>query len=363
MRRLAAVIFIFILLLVGAEAYLYAKGYNFDYLAEVQAHLEKVPPSLRTCVGRCAWGLERGLYQSSEDRQAWETVEADGQRASVEHPKSAKCRVLLLGCSYIFGSGLSDRQTLAWKLNEKYPYVSFENYGVPGWGTYQCLMLEKELLSQRKYDLVVYCAIEDHRNRNTEYKFVGSLRPGQRYSLYPRVGFAQNMYCPNESDAAAFLSNLPKEASALQYYPANSQLWPGQFSWRIIDFARRVWIGKHTADMDRLYADRQQNFDHFMPAKEHIFWLLVQEMAQTAQNKGLPFAIAFLEGDPALWRYSPIVEKKLTFDYWLLSWPSLKQKEFRIGSFEGNHPNEEAQNIWLQKIGPYIENALRKKRQ
>ncbi len=363
MRKLAAFVFIFILFLVISEAYLSVKGYNFDYLTEVQAHLDKTPPSLRTCVSRCAWGLERGLYQSSEDRKAWETVWPDGRRASASQAKSAQYNVLLLGCSYVFGSGLSDRQTLAWKLNEKYPYINFDNYGVPGWGTYQCLLLEKELLSQKKYDLVVYCAIEDHRNRNTEYKFVGSLRPGKRYALYPRVGFAQDMYCQAEHEAAAFLASLPKEASALQYYPSNSQLWPGQFSWRIIDFAKRVWVGKHTADMDKLYAERSHYFDHFMPAKEHIFWLLVQEMARTAQNSHTPFALAFLEGDPTLWRYSPIIKSRLNYAYWPLSWPALKQKQFRIAHLEGNHPNEEAQNIWLQKIGPYIESALRKKRQ
>lgn len=361
MHRLVATIIVFILFWIGTESYLSAKGYNFDYLREVEAHLAKTPPFLRTCVKKCGWGLEHGIYQSSEDHKAWETVWSDGQRASASRPKSAKYRVLLLGGSYIFGSGLNDRQTLVWKLNKKYPHISFENYGVPGWGTYQCLMLEKELLRQKRYDLVIYCAIEDHRNRNTEYKFVGSLQPGKRYALYPRVGLARDLYCPHEEEVATFLSELPADSSALQYFPSDAQLWLGQFSWRTIDFAKRVWVGSRTAKLDKLYGDRSQNFDHFMPAKEHLFWLLVQDMANIAQNNGLPFVLAFLEGDPTLWRYSPMSKQKITFAYWPLSWPSIKQRQFRIGCLEGNHPNEEAQDIWLQKIGPYIESALRTK--
>ena len=361
MRKLASAIGIFILLLVSAEAILAVKGYNFNYLSEAQAHLDKTPPFLRPCVRRCAWGLERGIYRSSEDSNAQETIWPNGQRASASQIKNSQYHVLLLGCSYIFGSGLDDKETLAWKLNQKYPQVQFDNYGVPGWGTYQCLMLEKELLSYKRYDLVIYCAIEDHRNRNTEYKFVGSLQPGKRYALYPRVLLANNMYCPSEREAAVFLADLPTCVSALKFFPSDAQLWPGQQNWRIVDFAKRVWIGRRTAKLDKFYADRSQNFDHFMPAKEHIFWLLTQNMANIAQENNTQFVLAFLEGDPTTWRYCPISKKSLPFSYWMLSWPSIKQAQFRIGYREGNHPNEKAQEVWLRKISPYLENALRKK--
>lgn len=358
MRKLASAVVSFILLLGSAEMFLAVKGYNFNYLSEAQAHLDKTPLLLRSCVRRCAWGLERGVYRSSEDSNASETVWPDGQRASASQSKNARFRVLLLGCSYIFGSGLDDKQTLAWKLNKEYPHIQFENYGVPGWGTYQCLMLEKELLKLKRYDLVIYCAIEDHRNRNTEYKFVGSLQPGKRYALYPRVALNDNMYCPNEKEAVTFLAKLPTQTSALKFFPSNAQLWPGEQTWRIADFAKRVWVGKHTAELDKLYADRSQNFDHFMPTKEHIFWLLTQNMADIARDSETPFVLAFLEGDPTIWRYCPLSEANSSFVYWRLSWPSIKQAQFRINYQEGNHPNEKAQEIWLRKIDPYLNNIF-----
>ncbi|MGM9991437.1 MAG: hypothetical protein ACI376_01120 [Candidatus Bruticola sp.] len=363
MRKITALLAVCVVLAVAAELYLAFLGFNFHYLAEVEKHEAKVAPFLRSCVRSCGWGLERGLYPSSEDRTALETVWPNGQRASRPSNSNLKTkqRVLLLGCSYIFGSGLDDQDTLAWRLNQKYPHVQFDNYGVPGWGTYQCLMLEETLLKDNSYDLVIYGAINDHRNRNTEYKFVGSLRPGQHYALYPRVELHQLMYCPEEAEAASFIDALPDEPEQLHLIPADAEIWPGQFYFRSLDFLRRVWVGRRVSEQQQLYACSRGNFDHFMPAKEKIFWLLVQKMASQAKKNGSRFALAFLEGDPKLWRYCPLPDR-LPYDYWLLSWPSITSKQFRIASKECNHPNGAAQQKWLEKISPYLENIWEGKR-
>ncbi|MGM9998347.1 MAG: hypothetical protein ACI38Q_02970 [Candidatus Bruticola sp.] len=359
MRKIAAAVVAVVLLLDSAELYLSFLGFNFNYLAEVEKHSAKVPPALRSCAKRCGWGFEQGCYPSSEDKTALETVWPNGQRASRPSASSipAQRRVLLLGCSYIFGSGLDDRDTLAWQLNQKYPDVQFDNYGVPGWGTYQTLMLEETLLANNFYDLVIYCAIDDHRNRNTEYKFVGSLRPGKRYAMYPRVELPNSMYCPNEEGAASFVAALPPDPEQLRFIPSDAELWPGQFSFRIIDFLHRVWIGRRIVEQEKIYSYRPDNFDHFMPAKEKIFWLLVQKMAARAEEKGSRFALAFLEGDPYKWRYCPLPDY-LSLYYWPLSWPSITDKQFRIAFKECNHPNRVAQQKWLGRMAPYLEKNL-----
>lgn len=94
----------------------------------------------------------------------------DGERISATAPKElASRRVLLLGCSFTQGWGVKDEETFAWHLNEAFPDVRFENWGVGGYGTYQALLLLERLLRQSKGhppDLVLYDFMGDHPRRN-----------------------------------------------------------------------------------------------------------------------------------------------------------------------------------------------------
>jgi hypothetical protein len=95
---------------------------------------------------------------------------SDGERVSASQPdKPAPHRVLLLGCSFTQGWGVTDEETFAWHLNEAFPDVRFEDYGVGGYGTYQALlMLERLLRESRDHppDFVVYDFMSDHPRRN-----------------------------------------------------------------------------------------------------------------------------------------------------------------------------------------------------
>ncbi len=96
-----------------------------------------------------------------------ETVWPDTSRASrPQQEKPCKYRVLLLGCSCCFGTGLEDRNTFAWQLNEQFPDVCFDNFGVYGYGTYNCLLREQQCLNRTHYDLVLYFPIADQLRRN-----------------------------------------------------------------------------------------------------------------------------------------------------------------------------------------------------
>ena len=94
----------------------------------------------------------------------------DGRRASSNKEKDfniADSEVIFIGCSYTFGQALSDHETMIWKLQEKYPGKKISNFGVPGYSTYQSLLLLRKILPQiRAPKIIIYSFIYDHENRN-----------------------------------------------------------------------------------------------------------------------------------------------------------------------------------------------------
>ena len=78
-------------------------------------------------------------------------------------------RALVVGCSCTWGQGVNDEQTFVWLLNQKMAGLDFDNAGVSEYGPYRCLLNIEHYLKQQKYDLVLYCAIENHFYRDCYY--------------------------------------------------------------------------------------------------------------------------------------------------------------------------------------------------
>ena len=51
----------------------------------------------------------------------------------------------LFGCSFVDGYGLDDKETIAWKLQERLPHYAVKNFGVSGYGTYSVLLKMNEV--------------------------------------------------------------------------------------------------------------------------------------------------------------------------------------------------------------------------
>jgi len=63
--------------------------------------------------------------------------------------------VPVLGDSHTYGHLVEDNGTFTNLLDRRLPDVSFQNYGVPGWGTAQQLLLYRDLAQQEDHDLVI----------------------------------------------------------------------------------------------------------------------------------------------------------------------------------------------------------------
>lgn len=97
------------------------------------------------------------------------TVLPDGIRSSSPIPmtdSNDKPNIIIVGCSWMFGWGISDSDTLAWQLQKAFPAWQVVNYATGGYGTYQSLLRLEEAIPKMRPDVIVYGFILHHEDRN-----------------------------------------------------------------------------------------------------------------------------------------------------------------------------------------------------
>jgi hypothetical protein len=93
--------------------------------------------------------------------------EADASRATGAGPGAGSGTIAITGCSFTEGFAISDHETFAWKLQQRFPSMRVRNYGHGGYGTYQSLLLLEEVLSRRPAPaMALYAFFEGHEIRN-----------------------------------------------------------------------------------------------------------------------------------------------------------------------------------------------------
>ena len=113
----------------------------------------------------------------------------DHARATAAAPVRADAAIVVLGCSFVEGWALSDEETFAWKLQERFVHARVLNFGTAGYGTTQSLLaLERYLEEQKRTQgaaaargplLVVYGFSDFHTGRNiAEASWLRSLARG-----------------------------------------------------------------------------------------------------------------------------------------------------------------------------------------
>ena len=113
------------------------------------------------------WRARAGVYRSHEGAHEVMTLLPDGSRAVGPAPDDGPT-VLLVGCSFTQGYGVRDEETMAWKLQQRFPQLRFRNFGTSGYGTYQSLLLLRDLIEtgHERPALVIYGFVPFHADRN-----------------------------------------------------------------------------------------------------------------------------------------------------------------------------------------------------
>ncbi len=337
-----------------SEAYLRHKGIPPVNL-ELQAQNKICDPVL-------GWKPLPGINVTNEpvvhDTGLTETVWPDTSRASrPQQDKPCKYRVLLLGCSYCYGQGLEDRNTFAWLLNERFPEVCFDNFGVSAYGTYNCLLRERQCLNHTHYDLVLYLPICDQLRRNA----------------------APRLFVPHNDgvheDGVTLISPYVSLDSRheLVFHPATPH-WFGEEYLSSIHFAKRAYYSY-------LENKNSQKTPLNSFTQRIMYWQLLQLMYETARQHKAQFAVCIYDSkhecgedlmpinqqqynSMGLKELADLIPQELPFDYVFLGngkEGATSKDDPRLYTYPDPvvaHPGPLRNANWAKSIGNYVNYKL-----
>lgn len=132
-------------------------------------------------------------------------------------------QLLLLGCSFTEGGGLSDEETLAWKLQERFPNLEVLNMGTSAWSTYQNLLALDELVFKapelRNVRAVIYGLVDFH-----EYRNIGNALWHRELSWLSSTGSVALPSCAMRDGALSCDPPLPYPRLPLRRYLATATM-------------------------------------------------------------------------------------------------------------------------------------------
>ena len=155
------------LVLAGAEILLRASGRGPWH----PLFIDPAQPVIYQPDSALGWKHKEGEYRfpafSPLGRGVRMRFEPDGSRSTGARPGAGGGTIAIVGGSFTEGFAISDHETFAWKLQERFPSMRVRNYGHGGYGTYQSLLLLEQVLSQRPAPVMaLYGFFEGHEIRN-----------------------------------------------------------------------------------------------------------------------------------------------------------------------------------------------------
>ncbi|MGM9998988.1 MAG: hypothetical protein ACI38Q_06305 [Candidatus Bruticola sp.] len=322
-HRVIYLVVVFVLFLfLQAEIYLRVHGYAPGQMADIG----EVDPlyDLQQLTDHISF---RGSVISSEDPNVIEHTNPDTSRRSSKTEKTDyDSRVLVVGCSQTYGMGVADEQTLVWLLNEHYPRTRFDNFGVKGYGTLQCLLMMQYWLERRNYNGVIYYFIKDHGRRNSKYYLLPGPNKTYRQAPYADFDIFGNLrtYPYYKLENFASLSSSAYTFFRYYYYLAMYSLY------------------QHQSELKQ-----QKRYNKLSSA-------LIEEMRKTADRHHVKF-VAF-NMDPEL---NPEEEYDakcgLSPDLINIGNDKLNSNVYRVGGQSGNHPNGVVHAYWAKKTIEWID--------
>ncbi|MGM9999384.1 MAG: hypothetical protein ACI38Q_08390 [Candidatus Bruticola sp.] len=327
-----------LVLFIISELYLAHKGVRVLWYKERQDSVTKrTPVELTEAARHCGWGYDKSFSShSGEDQSVLQSTGADGLRVS--RPvldKKGKHHTAFFGCSFLFGEGVPDDNTMVYRLNEHYPNEVFDNYGVSGFGTVQNLIAMRAALKQNKYDLMVYCITSPQFSRNMEKRVVGSLHINECYCLAPRIEF--------------YADGKYKITDNLDF------IWPGQEMFLTVEWLRRVYLGAFYDLEMRNQVNGKRTRERYKVAKK-----IIGLMQEACREKNVRFLVASIsDSERGAFSESPLDE---SVEYISIDHPRSMELKYKVKNLPTNHPNGEVHAYWAKKFSEWYDaNILKAK--
>jgi hypothetical protein len=234
----------------------------------------------------------------------------DSSRATRPSPTPEGPKLLLVtGCSFAMGYGLSDSDTVAWRIQQGLPDLDVRNLGTAGYGTYQALLSLRAYLNRQpghQPRAFLYLFNEFHEPRN-----VGAINWQTQLSVPPE---SSGFHFPfAELDGNDHLVAL-KSRGLIPWQPAQHS--------RLLAFLNEsYWF---MGSLGRL--------SH----KKRVTEAILQEMNQTAVSRGAHLYVVFLRFDHERQRDYQSLFEKWGIRFVDCNVPEQYQPAFQL---EDGHPN------------------------
>lgn len=252
--------------------------------------------------------------------------EADAGRATGAGPGPGSGTIATFGCSFTEGFAIADRETYAWKLQERFPSMRVRNYGHGGYGTYQSLLLLERVLSQRPAPVMaLYGFYEGHEIRN-----VATADWLEMLSMMAR----------RHSTISVPYATLREDGGIARHPPESYPLWPLRERSAAVAFLQHGYA--------RAAARRRTS------QRAAVTEQLLLEMKSACKASGTEFVVVFLYmNDVNKARYSELLrEHEVAFAD--CAQPLLP--EFQV--LADGHPNEKLNTVWAGCIAAAIGGRL-----
>lgn len=234
----------------AGELFLRHRGLNLSCYKKADREFAQAADFMKPASRACGWGYQANTKRFGKVTAGSVTMNTgpDGLRVSrPDFNKQGRYKIAFFGCSYLFGIGVSDPETMPYILNRKCPDTVFDNYGVCFYGTYQSYMVMEHVLANKHYDAAVYCFCRPHVSRNVDFRLVGDLSRGKMYCQAPIV-------CRSSSGRNWFL------------FDAQNLEWPFQRRSVLIDFLH----ADHPESMNPAY--QVSSTDNHPIGAVHEYW-------------------------------------------------------------------------------------------
>jgi hypothetical protein len=195
------------------------------------------------------------------------TLLEDGQRRTgVNSTIDGKEGFVFIGDSLTQGWAISDDETFAWKLQERFPIYKVLNYGTAGYGTYQSLLLlEQKLPRLTRPKFVLYGFMDHHEVRNCA---AGEWL--QALASHARRGQV----------AVPFASVDAQSNSLVRYSPDHYVSWPFRQSFALVKVLESAYMKGKT--ISRCYRKRS------------LTEQILRQMKKTSETYGSTLVVVLL---------------------------------------------------------------------
>jgi hypothetical protein len=304
------------------EAYCRTKGLPFPgFVTRAMANT----PAIFELDDALGWRLKPGQHHVFGGKQV--TVLADSSR-DTGSPAGTAPDVLVVGCSYTMGWGVSDGDDYVSRLRASHPDLAFRNYGTAGYGAYQSLLTLERRLPEllRPPRLVLYGMIAHHESRS---------HGDPAWSM-----MVSSMPIP-EGRAEAPYASVGAEGGLERHGRLEVPSWPLDGQLNVVSLAKLDWLRFQARG--RLGQGR--------PVTERA----IVEMKRIAAKAGARFAVVLLD------LYGPAKDAYLArfkadaIDYVDCADPAFLKPEMRLA--DHIHPNEAMHARYASCISGWMEAA------